>query len=296
MNRWVPVNKHQLETFAHLAKTLSFAETARALYVTQPAVSQQIARLEDEIGVQLIDRSGRRIALTAAGKMFATDCEDIISRLDGAIARARSQDARFTESLRIGCGNFAAISRLDKILRLFSERLPNAHLYVAHNGAVETWSAFAQGSLDAAFSARRSDVGAGSAFTKLADGNFICVMPGDRLASKAAISLDELAGESLILLEDSCCPPEMRDAQNQMLHRCPGCAVYYSGSALVSATMIKAGIGAAVMPDFAQPVFEGVSTAVVPELGRVELGVYWREGSAAAQEFARCAAEVFASV
>ena len=68
---------------------------------------------------------------------------------------------------------------------------------------------------------------------------------------------------------------------------------FESKSALVSATMIKAGIGAAVMPDFAQPVFEGVSTATVPELGRVELGLYWREASAPAREFARCAEEVF---
>ena len=288
-----PVNKHQLETFAHLAKTLSFAETARALYVTQPAVSQQIARLEDEMGVRLVDRSGRRVELTAAGKLFAADCDDILSRLDGAIARARDQDVRFTGSLRVGCGNFAAISRLDKILERFTKRMPNVHLYIAHDGAVETWSAFAQGSLDTAFSARRADAPAGTAFTKLADGGFVCVMPGNRLAEKPSVSLAELAGESLIFLEDSCCPPEMRDAQMQILHRCPGCAVYYSGSALVSATMIKAGIGAAVMPDFAQPVFEGVSTATVPELGRVELGLYWREGSAPARELARCAEEVF---
>lgn len=287
------MNKHQLETFAHLAKTLSFAETARALYVTQPAVSQQIARLEDEVGVRLVDRSGRRVELTAAGRLFAADCEDILSRLDGAIARARDQDARFTGSLRVGCGNFAAISRLDKILERFTKRMPDAHLYIAHDGAVETWSAFAQGSLDAAFGARRADAPAGTAFTKLADGGFVCVMPGNRLAEKPSISLAELAGESLIFLEDSCCPPEMRDAQMQILRRCPGCAVYYSGSALVSATMIKAGIGAAVMPDFAQPVFDGVSTAAVPELGHVELGVYWREDSTPAREFARCAEEVF---
>lgn len=108
--------------------------------------------------------------------------------------------------------------------------------------------------------------------TQLADGGFVCVILGDRLAERPAVSLEELAGESLIFLEDSCCPPEMHDAQMQILRRCPGCAVYYSGSALVSATMIKAGIGAAVMPDFAQPVFEGVSAARVPELGSVELG------------------------
>lgn len=287
------MNKHQLETFVHLAKTLSFAETARALYVTQPAVSQQIARLEDEVGVQLIDRSGRRTELTAAGRLFAADCEDILSRLDGAVARARDQDARFTGSLRVGCGNFAAISRLDKILKRFTQRVPDVHLYIAHDGAVETWSAFVQGSYDVAFSARRPDVPAGTEFTKLADGSFICVMPGDRLADKPSVSLSELAGESLIFLEDSCCPPEMRDAQTQVLRSCPGCAVYYSGSALVSATMIKAGIGAAVMPTFAQPVFEGVSTAAVPELGTIELGVYWRADHPAAREFATCAAEVF---
>lgn len=287
------MNKHQLETFAHLAKTLSFAETARALYVTQPAVSQQIARLEAEVGVRLVDRSGRHVELTAAGKLFAADCDDIISRLDGAIARARDQDACFTGSLRIGCGNFAAISRLDKILERFTRLMPNVHLYVAHDGAVETWASFAQGSLDTVFCARRPDAPAGVAFTKLANGGFVCVMPGDRLAEKPSVSLTELAGESLIFLEDSCCPPEMRDAQMQILRHCPGCAVYYSGSALVSATMIKAGIGAAVMPDFAQPVFEGVSTAAVPELGQVELGVYWREDSAPAREFARCAEGVF---
>ena len=79
--------------------------------------------------------------------------------------------------------------------------------------AIGGLSAFAQGSLDAAFSARRGDAPAGTAFTKLADGGFVCVMPGDRLAEKPSVSLEELAGESLIFLEDSCCPPEMRDAR-----------------------------------------------------------------------------------
>src|SRR5579872_6232632 len=68
----------QLETFLEVARHASFSRAAEKRFLTQPAISSQIRALEDEVGAKLFDRSGGKVALTAAGKVFQRYAEETL--------------------------------------------------------------------------------------------------------------------------------------------------------------------------------------------------------------------------
>ncbi len=68
----------QLETFLEVARNLSFSRAAEKRFRTQPAISAQIRALEEEVGARLLDRSGGKVSLTAAGKVFQKYAEEAV--------------------------------------------------------------------------------------------------------------------------------------------------------------------------------------------------------------------------
>jgi DNA-binding transcriptional LysR family regulator len=83
-------NLHRLRLFRAVARSLSFTAAARELAIAQPAVSHQIRSLEEELGVQLFTRHGRRVALTDVGEVLLEAVDDVVHRLDDG-ARAMSE-------------------------------------------------------------------------------------------------------------------------------------------------------------------------------------------------------------
>ena len=75
--------------FVEVAERLHFGRAAAALHMTQPALSRQVRQLEDDLGVKLLDRSSRHVALTAAGKKLAEDGARLLALSQAAVQRAR---------------------------------------------------------------------------------------------------------------------------------------------------------------------------------------------------------------
>src|SRR5579864_1082268 len=76
----------QLETFLEVARHASFSRAAEKRFRTQPAISSQIRALEDEVGAKLLDRSGGKVSLTAAGKVFQKYAEETLEERKTVIA------------------------------------------------------------------------------------------------------------------------------------------------------------------------------------------------------------------
>lgn len=96
------ISLRQLQIFCEAARQLNFAQTARTLYLTPPAVSMQIKELEAQIGLPLFERSGRRVALTSAGEYVLGYARKILAALkdtEDAVARLRQLE---TGTLTIG--------------------------------------------------------------------------------------------------------------------------------------------------------------------------------------------------
>lgn len=292
------MDTQQLRTFVNLAQTLNYAATARALHITQPAVTQQIENLERYLGARLFDRNTRKVELTAAGKVFFRDCIDIVSRIDQAKVQVKEHARAFESTMRVACSSNMDVDYMPRLLARYRAIQPNVHLYISHGNPVNKLAALGQDKFDVLLSAHNAK---GSlprlSFKRLAQGQFSCILPvGHPFAmSKDPLRLSDLHGERLIFLEDEVCPPEMADVQNRISCDMPDTVAYYSGSALISAVMIEAGMGLAVMPDFACPKRPGVIARPLIGFDPIEYGIFWNthDTSEKTAKFICCATEVY---
>jgi len=128
------IDLNQLKTFFVLAQTLNFTEAARKLFVTQPAVSHSLKKLEAGLNDALIGRRGRRFVLTDSGKVLYKACEDIFYLLERTEESIRSRTDDFLGSLRLGATVEFGASVLVKNMRPFLEEHRNIHVdFEFHN-------------------------------------------------------------------------------------------------------------------------------------------------------------------
>lgn len=83
----------QLRIFVAVAEAGSFSKGARKLYISHSTTSRAVAALEDELGVQLVQRDNRITGLTSAGQLLLADAKEILASVDGLRAKLRSQNA-----------------------------------------------------------------------------------------------------------------------------------------------------------------------------------------------------------
>lgn len=118
----------QLLVFAHVVEHGSFSASARALGLTPSAVSRQISRLEDRLGVRLLTRSTRHIVLTEAGRAFYERCAAIAAEIDDAEALVTSLGGEARGTLRVNATVALAKSHLLPMFPEFLKRYPDISL------------------------------------------------------------------------------------------------------------------------------------------------------------------------
>ncbi len=126
----------QLRYFAAVAEYLNFTEAAKHMYVAQSAVSQQIAELEKELGVQLFNRTKRSVKLTNAGKVLLKEANFIMGRMKEAEEKTKQADLGLVGSLRVGFLGYAERPLLPPFIRHFRQLYPqiDLHLDQYHHG------------------------------------------------------------------------------------------------------------------------------------------------------------------
>ena len=140
----------QLRYFAAVAEHRHFGRAAEALHIVQPAVSQQVARLERELGLTLFDRSRRQIALTPDGQAFLPHARRVLIAADQAARAAAGLAAGQSGLLRVGSSELLG-PRLERILTAFRQRRPAAVIELIPAPTPAKLGAVAAGDLDAAF-------------------------------------------------------------------------------------------------------------------------------------------------
>lgn len=139
----------QIHYYLTIVECGSITKAAGKLYISQPALSKQIALLEDEIGVKLLKRQARGIRLTEAGEQFAADCRKIMQDLDSAVARAAALGNIEKKPLLIGCFDGAVTEDfLPKLQTQLKQINPNIQIKLSRHTFAENRAHLDSGQID----------------------------------------------------------------------------------------------------------------------------------------------------
>lgn len=144
------VDLRQVRAFVVVAEELHFGRAAARLYISQPHLSQQIRRLEEVLGVQLLERTSRSVALTQAGKLFLEEATSALEHADRAVAVARRFASGESGTLQLGCSPTGRWQVLPELTREFRQRFPGVRLITYEGKHPELMPDVLTGRLDAA--------------------------------------------------------------------------------------------------------------------------------------------------
>lgn len=194
----------QLKTFLTVARQLSFYKAAQKLHYAQSSVSAQIMALEDELGVKLFDRLGRRILLTEAGERLIPYAEKITALAhEGRSALVRPKSLSGTLTVRVP--ETLAVCHLPAILSTFRSRYPNVSLRFITCTHDKLAKDLRKGVTDLAFLITDSISGGDLEIEQLSVEPLVLVArPDHPLSAKPHITTEQLSGETLLLSRTDC--------------------------------------------------------------------------------------------
>jgi DNA-binding transcriptional LysR family regulator len=184
--------------FALVARHLSFSRAAAELGMSQPAVSQAVARLERALGLRLFDRTSREVRLSDAGKVLLPHAEALLDHATGFAAEAARLAAPGGHAIRLTycplVGTLAA-----RVARRLARRDPGVELELRTGGWSAATADLARGTAGAAFMAAPFPPGLASTARFRVPVTHVAVPAGSPLATAAGVGLDQLAREGLLL-------------------------------------------------------------------------------------------------
>lgn len=183
-----------LRHFLIVAEELHFGRAAARLGIAQPALSQSIKRLEQDVGAELFTRSSRKVELSAAGRIFLPDVRSAIAQLDDGASQAQRVERGEIAELEVGFTSAALLHTLPKLIRRAREILPTTHIKLIERSSVDQISALRAGSLDLAIVHPAPRLLDGLHWFTLERSRNMAAMPASwPLAQQASIRLADLA-------------------------------------------------------------------------------------------------------
>ncbi len=192
------MNIDVLRTFCNLVDTGSFSKAAEMNYISQSAVSQQLAKMERELSVQLISRGSGLVAPTESGKTFYGGARDIIRRYEQLIGEVRSAADAIRGVLRVGTIYSVGFYLLDPFVRKFMKSHSEVKLHMEYTQGSRIYAAVISGEMDLGVVAcpekHRS-----IEMIPLADEELVVAFsPKHRLFGKQTVSPADLCGEKFV--------------------------------------------------------------------------------------------------
>jgi DNA-binding transcriptional LysR family regulator len=194
----------QLRYFVTLAEELHFGRAAEREHIVQSALSQQLQRLERELGVRLLERSTHHVSVTAAGAVFLTEARQILAHADRAAGAARNA-ASASATLRVGIID-ASYDSMPQILHEVQARYPSLVIHQVETSVPSQYQQLTDGRLDVGIG--RATLAPPSIASLLfrQDPLGVLIPAGHRFARLEGVPVADLAAEPLLLAEDAQAP------------------------------------------------------------------------------------------
>ena len=193
------IDLRQLRYFTAVAEELHFGRAAERLGMAQPPLTQQIQKLERELGYALFARNSRRTQLTEAGRVLLESARRLLSSFDEALEQTRRAGRGETGQIKVGTPPSVMLTRLPAAIRKYRQRFPDIRFTLREASTSAILRELESGALDLGF-LREVEPGGGLASEIVMREAFHAVLPASHpLAGKPRLALRNLAGEPFVL-------------------------------------------------------------------------------------------------
>ena len=190
-------NRH-LRYFLEVANTLHITRAAERLHIAQPALTQNIQQLEQELGVSLLERTGRRISLTEAGRVFKREAEHSLQVFQGAQLAAQRAVRGEVGKMVIGFQSTAGLFVIPRLLKALGLKYPGIEVTLREMGTSAQRRALRQGELDVAIMYALTD--REFAYHELTPESLVIALAEDHpLAGRESVAIKELSDDVFVL-------------------------------------------------------------------------------------------------
>jgi LysR family transcriptional regulator, benzoate and cis,cis-muconate-responsive activator of ben and cat genes len=238
-----------LRYFVAVADELHFGRAAERLGIAQPPLSQQVQSLERALGVQLLDRSRRHVALTPAGAAFLSSARRLLEDAQAAATTAQRTARGESGAITVAFAASVMFLALPRIIRRFRDQFPSVHLELRELATGPQMAALRTGDLDVGFLRHPPPDPLLVTATVMTEPLLIAVSRRDVLAPRRRLTLHELANRDFVLF-----PPDLAPGLHaQVLALCAGAGFsprvrQVSRELYTTVSLVEAGMGVTIIP------------------------------------------------
>ena len=241
---------NQLRYVCAVAETSSFSRAAERCQVAQPSLSQQVLKLEKDLGTKLFDRLGRSVRLTEAGRAFLPHARSILSQMETARSSVADKCADVRGSVAVGVIPTIAPYLMPRYTTTFAKKYPEAKLRIVEETTPILIESLRDLSIDLAILAlplRHKDLELFPLYTE----PLFVVLPKDHpRADTKSLALKDLRRESFVMLRDGHCFRDLSIATCTHARVTPR-ITFESGQFSSLFGMVAAGVGISLVPEMA---------------------------------------------
>ncbi|MDH3274760.1 MAG: LysR substrate-binding domain-containing protein [Gammaproteobacteria bacterium] len=278
----------QLQYFVALADAEHFGRAAEAAHVSQSAFSNAIKELEVRLDTQLVDRTNRRVTITATGQQIATQARLCLRDVESLVEMAAGQKQPMTGSLRLGVIPTIAPFLLPRALPKLRRQFPDLSLYLIEDQTHRIYERLMRGELDVLLLALPWEMRGVDTEVLFNDRFCLASRQGTSKVDPNNYRFNRLDADSVLLLEEGHC---LRD------HALEACKIrntqkvqpFAASSLLTLVEMVDADLGITFLPEMAQDSTLLKNTRVrmhpLGENSHRKISLAWRKGSDRVEEF-----------
>ncbi len=276
---------YQVRYFLTIAETGTFSRAAERLYLSQPSLSAGIKKLEQELGVALFERGGRRTVLTAAGQAFKERATVIMAQYQAALHELKGFNDRPT--LKVGVLSTLRVSELADLVHSFQQQYPHVTLEMYDHPADALQDKLTQGAVDVAITMLGQQDDAQTSTLLFTQPLLLAVPARHPLAQRTSVRLAELDGQPYI--DRVNCEFFKQECQLLEAQKISPQIVYRASHEEWVISLVKAGLGMSMMP-YWRGLTDIVYLPVVDVDFQRRVGIKWRlQCSEMVEQFCRFA-------
>ena len=296
------MNLRDLKYLVAVAEHRHFGRAAEACFVSQPTLSTQLKKLEETLGVTLIERSNRQVMLAAEGEKIVEQAQRILAEVNILTAMSEQIREPMGGELRLGVIPTIAPYLLPKILGPIGKDYPKLRINLTEGQTAQILRMLKQGDLDAVILALPVNEDNVEEFELYDEPFLLTVSSNHTKATQTVVDAEALEGENVLLLEDGHC---LRDQALSICQTNGGVeSSGYSAASLETLRgLVSAGLGVTLMPALAvpPPIEPPSNVRYIPFSDRTlsrKVGLCWRKSSTRGEllnEFSRSLGKYLAS-